>query len=173
MRQSLSPRDSIGAHRRKVIAARRIGIGAACACGEQRPEALIPGTNPIVCAACQRTANGRTTTDNHHFAGKENSVATIPVPVNDHRARLSVAQADWPKSTLMNVQGSPLLAAAACIRGFIDTVLYLIEQGLLWIAEMLERLDQFQVKKLGPKWWIKTEIEQFAPKKKSNGKSRD
>jgi hypothetical protein len=51
--------------------------------------------------------------DAHHVAGKANSPITVPVPVNDHRACLSVAQADWPKSTLMNAHGSPLLAAAA------------------------------------------------------------
>jgi len=62
------------------------------------------------------------------------------------------------------------LSAAACIRGFIDTFLYLIEEGLLWIAEMLERIDAFQVKRLGPRWWLRTEIEQFAPKKKSNAR---
>jgi hypothetical protein len=66
--------------------------------------------------------------DAHHVAGKANSPVTVPVPVNDHRACLSVAQADWPKSTLMNVHGSPLLAAAACVRGFVDMVFYLIER---------------------------------------------
>jgi hypothetical protein len=147
-----------------------MGVNAACSCGEKRPEALIPGSKPVTCAACQRTGAGRTTTDQHHFAGRANSSATIPVPVNDHRARLSVAQADWPKSTLLNPEGSPLLAAAACIRGFIDTALYLIEEGLLWIADMLETLDALQVEKLEPRWWLSTEIEQFAPKKKSNAR---
>jgi hypothetical protein len=112
---------------------------------------------------------GLSTIDLHHFAGKANNSSTIPIPVNDHRARLSVAQAEWPKSTLANLQGSPLLAAAACIRGFIDTVLYLIETGLLRIADLLEKLDEFQVNKLGPRWWIDTEVEQFAPKKKLDG----
>ncbi len=171
MRQKLLPRDSIGAHRRKAVAARRSGVGAACACGEQRPEALIPGRNPVICAACQRRANGRATTDEHHPAGKTNSPITISVPVNDHRAQLSVAQADWPKATLLNAQGSPLLAAAASIRGFVDTVLYLIEQGLLWIAGMLESLDEYLAKELGHRWWRGTDIEQFAPKRKTNGKS--
>jgi len=109
--------------------------------------------------------------DKHHFAGRANNPATIPVPVNDHRARLSVAQSDWPKPTLINAQGSPLLAAAGCIRGFIDTVLYLIEEGLLWIADMLEKLDEFLRKELGPQWWQGTEINDFAPKKKSNAQS--
>jgi hypothetical protein len=163
--------DPTGAYRRKVIAARRVGVGARCSCGENRPEALIAGSNPTICAACDRAAKGRTTKDQHDFAGKANNPATIPVPVNDHRAILSVAQAEWPKSTLSNTEGSPLLAGAACLRGFIDTIVYLIEKGLLWLADMLETLDEVQVKKLGPRWWVNTEIEQFAPKKKPNAKS--
>lgn len=147
-----------------------MGIGAVCACGEQRPDALIFGSDPVICAACQRRANGRVTTDKHHPAGKANGPITIPIPVNDHRAILSVAQADWPKPTLTNAQGSPLLTAAASIRGFVDTVLYLIEQGLLWIAGMLERLDEYLAKELGSRWWRGTDIEQFAPKRKTNGK---
>jgi hypothetical protein len=169
MQQKLPIRNPAAAHRRKVVSARCAGLNAVCSCGEKRPEALIAGSKPMICAACQRNASGRAIVDNHHFAGKANSPTTIPVAVNDHRAWLSVAQADWPKSTLINPQGSPLLAAAACIRGFIDTVLYLIEEGLLWIAEMLEKLDAVQVKKLGPRWWLRTEIEQFAPKTRSNG----
>jgi hypothetical protein len=165
MPRKLPRRDRIGAHRRKVVAARRVGFGTRCACGEDRPEALIAGSKPPMCAACIRAAKGRTTTDHHHFAGRANHPTTISIPVNDHRAILSVAQAEWPKSTLTNIEGSPLLAGAACLRGFIDTILYLIEKGLLWLADMLEKLDEVQVKNLGPKWWANTELEQFAPKK--------
>ena len=171
MPHKVPTRDPGGAHRRKVSAARRVGVGARCACGEDRPEALIAGSNPTICAACKRAAKGRTTKDDHHSFGRANNPATISVPVNDHRAVLSVAQAEWPKSTLGNTEGSPLLAGAACVRGFVDTILYLIEKGLLWLAEMLEKLDEVLVKKLGPKWWANTEIEQFAPKKKPNAKS--
>jgi hypothetical protein len=164
-------RDPIGAHRRKVVAARRVGVGARCSCGEDRPEALIAGRTPTICAACERAARGRTTMDDHHFSGAANNPATIPLPVNDHRAVLSVAQAEWPKSTLTNTEGSPLLAGAACLRGFIDTIVYLIEKGLLWLADMLEKLDDVLMRKLGPKWWENTEIEQFAPKKKPGAKA--
>ena len=165
------PRDPSRALRRKAVAARRVGLDASCSCGENRPEALIRGVRPVTCAACHRALRGYTTMDNHHFAGEANNPAMIPVPVNDHRARLSVDQMDWPRSTLMNAHGSPLLAAAACVRGFIDTVFYLIEEGLLWIPDMLELLDALQVKKLGPQWWVNTEIKRFAPKKKFNEKS--
>lgn len=163
--------DPRGAYRRNVVAARRVGEGARCACGEDRPEALIAGSNPTRCAECERVRKGRRTMDQHHFAGRANSPSTVPIPTNDHRAVLSVAQADWPRSTLSNTEGSPLLAGAACLRGFIDTILYLIEKGLPWIAEMLEKLDQVLIRKLGPRWWANTEIEQFAPKKKPNAKS--
>lgn len=163
MRQNLPTSHSIAAHRRKVVASRRVGLDASCSCGENRARALVPGTNPIICAACQRAASGRTTMDKHHPFGRANNAATISVPVNDHRARLSVDQADWPKSTLMNAEGSPLLAAAASIRGFVDTMLYLIERGLIWIADLLEHLNDFLTKRLGPKWWLKTEIAHFAP----------
>jgi len=163
--------DPSGAYRRMVVAARRVGVEARCACGEDRPEALIAGSNPIVCAACQRAARGLTTMDQHHFAGRANNPATISIPVNDHRAILSVAQANWPKSTLTNTEGSPLLAGAACLRGYIDTIVYLIEKGLLWIAKMLEKLDELLVKKFGPKWWANTEIEHFAPQRKPDAKS--
>jgi hypothetical protein len=171
MPRKLPTRDPGGVYRRKTSATRRVGLGARCSCGEDRPEALIAGSNPTICAACQRAAKGCTTTDQHHFAGRANNPATIPVPVNDHRAILSVAQAEWPKSILTNTEGSPLLAGAASLRGCIDTILYLIEKGLLWLADMLEKLDEVLKKKLGPRWWANTEIEQFAPKKKPDAKS--
>src|SRR5437899_8487339 len=104
--------DSAGGYQREAVATRRVGVGARCACGEDRAEALIAGSNPTTCAECQRAEKGRTTIDQHHFAGKANHPATIPVPVNEHRAVLSVAQSEWPKSTLTNTEGSPLLAGA-------------------------------------------------------------
>lgn len=102
-----------------------------------------------------------TTDDEHHPAGAANNPMTIPMPVNDHRAELSVAQSDWPKRTLENHNGSPLLAAAGCIRGYADTDFYLIEKLLLRRAEMLEALDAFLAQELGPEWWVGTELERF------------
>lgn len=159
-------RDPIAAYQRKVVAARRFGPDEQCdLCAESRPEALIAGSNPRICARCDRKKRGKATTDNHHPAGKANSPVTIPVPVNDHRARLTVDQYDWPKETLENPNGSPLLAAAGHIRGFVDTLEHLIEKLLLRIPEMLEALDQFLTDKLGPKWWIDTPLEKYAPKR--------
>lgn len=104
--------------------------------------------------------------DKHHVAGRANSPVTIPIYVNDHRAVLSVAQKDWPKITQENPHGCPLIAAAGCIRGFIDMARYLIETLLYWVADMLERLAVYLSGRLGPNWWIGTEFEQFAAKGK-------
>src|SRR5205085_882591 len=102
--------------------------------------------------------------DRHHVAGSANSPVTVSILVNDHRAILSTAQYDWPRETLENPQGDPLKAAAACIRGFIDTIRYLCESLLEWIAEMVERLSEYLIERNGPEWWIGTPLEQFARK---------
>jgi hypothetical protein len=158
-------RDPGAALQRKAIAARRVGVGTRCACGETRPLALIPGSKPMICAECQRKKKGNKTMDDHHPFGKANDLTTtVPIPVNDHRAELNEAQNDWPTKTLQNPDGSPFLAGAARIRGFIDTVLYLIERGLLWVADMLERADAWATAKLGPKYWVGTPLESFCSK---------
>ena len=164
MPKKLPQRDPLGVYQRKATAARRVGKDKKCACGETRPQALIAGSNPTRCAACERERRGQTTVDDHHVAGKASSPVTIPVPVNDHRANLSAAQYDWPKETRENPDGSPLLAAAASIRGFADTIVYLIEK-LLWIAEMLEMAHPYLVKKLGLKWWLNMELKKFEAKR--------
>jgi hypothetical protein len=166
MTNKLPQRDPEGAWVRKATAARRVGVDAQCACGERRPEALIPQTDPITCHECQRIKKGMSITDNHHPAGEANDPTTIPAPVNDHRAELNTAQADWPKETLENEDGSPLLALAGCMRGYVDTDAYLQNKLLLPRVPMLEALDQFLVERLGPEWWIDSELEKFAPKSK-------
>lgn len=135
------------------MAARRVGVNAKCDCGEARPEALIARSVHVICTECQRKMERKSTLDRHHFAGKPNSPITIDVPANDHRADLSVAQMDWPKRTRENPDNSPLLSAAASIRGFIDTMIYLINKGLEWIAAMLEKADAVLTETLGPNWW--------------------
>ena len=158
-----TPRDPGAAYVRAARRKRRLGPDAKCACGESRPEALISTSNPVTCQKCDREKKGMTTMDNHHPAGKANSPVTVPIPVNDH-CEMSEAQRDWPKRTLENPEGSPLLAAAGCIRGFKDTVLYLLDELVIWIADMLERLDAHLQQKLGPKWWKRTEIADCPPK---------
>jgi hypothetical protein len=52
------------------------------------------------------------------------------------------------------------------MRGYVDTDAYLQNKLLLPRVPMLEALEQFLVEKLGPEWWIDTELEKFAPKSK-------
>jgi hypothetical protein len=156
--------DPIGAYQRQATAARRIGDRQCSTCSEARPEALITDSNPTICQECQRKRKGHTTMDNSHTAGKANNPATIRVPANDHIAVLSVAQYGWPRETLQNPEGCFLLAAAGCVRGLIDHLRYLIDKFLLWIPEMLEKLSAFLREQLGPKWWVGTPLQQFAPR---------
>jgi hypothetical protein len=120
----------------------------------------------MICAVCQREKLGWYPLDDHHPAGQANDPTTIPIPVNDHRAELSREQYDWPQETWENPSGSPVLAGAACMRGYCETDTYLVASLLIPRAEMLEALDAFLIRRLGPRWWIGTEMEHFAPKPK-------
>ena len=164
MRKELPPRDPRSAFRRKAIAARCIGEGNKCACGEARPEALIRGSDPLICGACDRKRKGRSSRDGHHIAGQANDPTKISFFANDHWAELSVAQRDWPPKTLRNPDHSPLLAAAARIRGFVDTAIYLMVSFLLPAATLIELLDTMLERKLGRKWWKITTLNSFEPK---------
>jgi len=161
-----APRDPIASFEREARAARRVGEGSKCKCGEDKPLALIPGSNPIICAACQREKEEKSPFDNHHPAGEANDQTTTPIPVNDHRAVLSPKQYEWPQETWENPSGSPVLAGAACMRGYCETDTYLVASLLIPKAEMLEALHAFLIKQLGPNWWVGTEMERFAPKRK-------
>lgn len=165
MNRKLPHNDPIGAYQRKATATRRVGAGAQCACGESRPEALIEGSMPITCAACQRKEHGQTVVDAHHIAGRANDPGTTVVPVNDHRADLTPAQQDWPRQTLQNQEGCPLLKGAGCIRGVIDYLHYLIDKFLMWIPEMLETLSAFMRERFGSNWWVGTPLAKFAPER--------
>jgi hypothetical protein len=163
----LPKRDPLGAFHRETMAERRLGLQTQCtSCGETRVLALERKSNPRICTECRRKRDGKTIMDEHHVAGKANSDITTPVPANDHRAELNEDQRDWPPGTLENPDGSPLLAAAACIRGFIGTIQYLVKELLFWIADLLETLNKHLVEEHGPKWWLNTEVEKFARRKR-------
>lgn len=147
--------DPIKTYARKQSAKRRVGANAKCDCGESRPEALL---KKVVCAECDRKAQGKTPFDDHHIGGKNNSAVIISVPANDHRAELSTAQYDWPKRTLENPHRGPLVTAAASLRGFVDFIQYLIRKLLGWIPTFLEALDDCLVKLFGPQWWSSAEL---------------
>jgi len=87
--------------------------------------------------------------DHHHVAGRSNHRSTIQVPANSHRAILTPDMYDWPKKTRENPTSSPLLIAAACIRGFCNIVSYLIDELIYWIAELLEALHEELAREFG------------------------
>jgi hypothetical protein len=159
MNQRQSQADPFATNRRQAIKTRCAGKHTLCACGESRIEALIANTG--ICMRCQRRKEGDNTLDNHHVAGKNNSPVTVPIDVNDHR-ELSEAQRAWPRKTVENPEGCPLIAAAGSIRGFADYVLYLIDHVLRWIAEMLELLSEYLEEQHGPQWWVNTPLNHFS-----------
>jgi hypothetical protein len=136
---------------------------AKCGCGETRPGALIKNSEPKICHECRRKEEGKTTVDNHHVFGEANSPITAALPANDHCAELNAAQYDWPKKVRENPDGSPLIAAAGCVLGFIDMVVYLIKTGLRWVADLLVAADEYMTAERGQKWWVGTPLEGFAP----------
>lgn len=166
MQNKIPTRDPIGKEQRRIRTQRRVGVGSKCAsCGESRLEALIAGTNSVICAECQRKKKGFSIMDHHHVAGRANHRLTIQVPANDHRAILTPAMYDWPKKTRENPTGSPVLAAAACIRSLCDYVIYLIENLVYWIAEFLETLHDKLVCEFGEQYWLILRIGFTAPRR--------
>jgi hypothetical protein len=157
------PKDPLKAAARRSRARRLIGKHARCACGENRPEALIRGTKPMRCAACQRKRQGRTTIDDHHVASQNNHPLTLLVPVNEHRAMLTVMQMDWSPTLRENPSGCPVIAGAAMLRGAADTILYLIEKGIDWVIRLMEILSGFLRERWGDRWWLNTPLAAFAP----------
>lgn len=154
--------DPVKAWARAARAQRRAGEDWACpTCGENRPHAKARD----VCFECDRLAQGREPYEDHHIFGRQNGGAQLRVSINDHRAELSVAQYSWPPKTMENASGSPLLRAAAYLRGLADAIRYVLGE-CEWIAECLERLDEWLGKKLGPLWWCRSSIAQFAPPKR-------
>ena len=147
--------DPIKSAARQSKAVRRHGVATSCTkCGESRAEALVPGSRPRLCEECYRRRKGSKTTDAHHIAGKANSPIVIEVPANDHRAALSVAQYEWPKATLQNLEDSPIIRAAAALRGVADLLVELIVGMIRSVAAFLENLDQQLRNTHGDGWWI-------------------
>jgi hypothetical protein len=164
MPPEIPERDPVKSSRRRARVKRRFPENACCGCGETRLNALIADSDPIICIGCNNKSKGKSTKEKHHLAGKANHAGTIEVSANFH-SDLSAAQYDWPEETLRNPKGSPLLAAAACIRGVVDWIVLAIKEFLLWVADMLERLDHYLHEKLGPDWWRDTPIASFAAKR--------
>ncbi len=122
------------------------------ACGETDPFALTGRHPHLRCYECQALARGRPWLEQQHPAGQANHPATVPIPGNDHRV-VDDRKNDWPRTTLRNPDGSPLLRAAASLRGWLDTLQLIVERTLAWIPPFLEHLDRWLTQQLGGTWW--------------------
>jgi hypothetical protein len=141
----------------------RLGDASTChLCGEadvrglRRVELVSSIEGPItvtLCASCHVQLQGKRLTEEHHPAGRANDPFTVPIPATEH-AILSDAQYDWPRETWRNPDGSPLLAAAASLRGWLDILRLIIERTVGWIPAFLEALDALLRQQLGPRWWL-------------------
>lgn len=139
---------------RREAKLRQLGTRApACpGCGETDPLALTGRHPQLRCYECQALARGRPWVEQQHPAGRANHPATVPIPGNDHRV-VDDHKNDWPRTTLRNPDGSPLLRAAACLRGWLDTLQLILERTLAWIPDFLEELDQWLTHLHGRTWW--------------------
>ena len=122
-------------------------------CPETDPFALS-GIHPdIVCHECLAIEQGRSPIEGHHVRGQANDPEdVIDLPGNDHRA-VSAAQSRWPTDTLRNPDGSPLLRAAAAIRGWLEVLALILDRTVGWIPGLLEWLDVALRTAIGPAWW--------------------
>lgn len=113
---------------------------------------MLTGADPeIRCYEHELLRLGRPWLEDHHPAGRHNDPRTIPLPGNEHRV-LSELQYRWPRETLRNPDGSPLLIAAALVRGWAD-VLYVVLVIVAGVPLYLEQLDAFLREEIGPRWW--------------------
>lgn len=134
--------DPVGAWLRDTRAQRRVGRGAACACGEARPFALISGRSSPICFRCERLARGRDSHEDNHVFGKRNSSLAIRYPVNDHRAIFSVKQHGWPPGALNNPNGSVLREGIARMHGAYDNVEHMLGENVAYAAKLAQLEEQ-------------------------------
>jgi hypothetical protein len=113
---------------------------------------MLTGADPeIYCYEHELLRLGRSWLERHHPPGRHNHPASFATPGNDHRV-LSEFQLCWPRETLRNPDGSPLLQAAALVRGYLD-LLYLVMLLTVPVPVLLEQLDAFLRERIDGRWW--------------------
>ncbi len=127
-------------------------VCSASGCGERHPFALTGVDPDIYCREHGAARLGRNWVEQHHPPGKSNAPETVTIPANDHGV-LSGEQQLWPRDTLRNPDCSPLLRAAAAIRGWADVLRLILERTVVWVPSFLERLDESLRQCLGDLWW--------------------
>jgi hypothetical protein len=152
--------DPIQEDAREARRGRRVGPGAVCErCGERDVRTLKRYGKRVLCYEHRRLETGDSPMEKHHPMSKSNSERFVVIPGNDHRV-LNEYQRAWPLGTLRNPDESPLLRAAAAIRGWLDVLHLLAERIVGWIPEWLEQLDAWLRRRLGSRWWKEFEEEE-------------
>jgi len=123
-------------------------------CTETDPFALT-GVDPhVLCAEHRADAEGKSWTQGHHVSARANDPQDVrAIPANDHAVVTLKHQSEWPRETLRNPDGSPLLQAAASLRGWLDMLRLVLERSVGWVPDLLERLDSWLRERIGPRWW--------------------
>jgi hypothetical protein len=123
------------------------------ACEESNPFAFTGAHPNLWCYEHALIRAGRGWLEDHHGKGHRNDAFDIvELPGNDHRV-LNGRQLLWPPDTLRNPDGSPLLVAAAALRGWLDVLWLIIDRTVGWVPEFLEQLDAWLRQQLGERWW--------------------
>jgi hypothetical protein len=113
---------------------------------------MLTGADPAIrCYEHELLRLRRPWLEEHHPFGRHNHAAKFAMPGNDHRV-LSEFQYAWPRETLRNPDGSPLLQAAALVRGYLD-LLYLVMVLTAVVPVLLEQLDAYLRLRLDERWW--------------------
>ncbi len=144
--------DEIRSIGRRARRAEKFPPDARCqSCGVSSPIVLVEGSDPLTCYQCQARANGKSGLEADHFAGAANSPISFLLPANIHRI-YSDEQQDWPRTTLENRGGDPLLRIAALVRGWLG-YLRIILNALEHVPVALEVLNNALIDVHGPRWW--------------------
>lgn len=136
----------------------RTPVCASDGCQERDPFALTGTAPDIWCYECRAMRAGRATAEGHHIRGRRNDAHdVVDVPGNDHRV-LSAMQAQWDTRTLRNPDASPLLRAAAALRGWLDVLTLIVDRTVGWVPAFLEALDAALVERIGARWWTTLDL---------------
>lgn len=148
--------DTIRRKARHAAKADRLGQYACCVrCGDT--ETLHLQTASVtLCAECRLLLQQRSTSEQHHVAGRKNDAFTVAIPANDH-AVLSDAQYDWPNGTLRNPNGDPLIRISAWLRGIADIARHLIDLIPQWCT-LLESVSANLRFRYGDTWWTHPQL---------------
>lgn len=122
-------------------------------CNERNPFALTGADPDIYCYECHAIADGRSFTEEDHFASRRNDPAKDQIPGNDHRIKNDRQLHEWPRETLRNPDQSPLLWSAAMARGACAYLEIVLERYSDGIPEFHEALDAWLRRRIGERWF--------------------